>query len=123
MAVLACASHPPPSAAPESEQPVIDRITPTSGPAGAAYPIRVTIEGRHFADSANTVTFGPVSVERAPSSDHGTRIMLFLPKERPSGGEAPPYVLPAGTYSISVMTRAGKSNAVVFTLTPEPELP
>ena len=120
MAVLACAGNAPPSPAPENDQPVIDKITPTSGPAGIAYPIRLTIQGRHFADSTNTVSFGSVQVVRATATDAGTRIVLYLPKERSSGGEAPPMVLEPGVYPITVSTRAGKSNAVLFTLTREP---
>lgn len=103
-----------------SEPPIIERVVPASGPAGTAYPLQVTIEGRNFADSANTVTFGPVTLRGQPSSENGTRIVVHLPKEMPATGEAPPAVLQPGTYRITVSTVAGESNAVVFQLTPEP---
>src|SRR5688572_23866270 len=47
--------------------PVIDTVTPASGPAGTAYPIEITISGRNFTDTANVVTFGPVRMERVRS--------------------------------------------------------
>ena len=103
-----------------SEPPIIERVVPASGPAGTAYPLRVTIEGRNFADSANTVTFGPVTLRGQPAGENGTRIVVHLPKEVPATGEAPPAVLQPGTYRITVTTAAGESNAVVFQLTPEP---
>lgn len=120
LGLLACNSGAPASSAPESSRPVIERITPTSGPAGTAYPIRLTIEGRHFADSANVVQFGPVTVEQVASSTAGTRIEFYAPKERSSGGEAPPMVLDPGRYDVTVTTAAGRSNAISFTLTREP---
>ena len=119
LGVLACAGSTP-SPAPESSRPVIERIEPTSGPAGTAYPIRLTIEGRFFADSTNVIHFGPVTLERLSSSNSGTRIELYAPKEQPSGGEVPPMVLQPGRYEITVSTAAGRSNAIPFTLTREP---
>lgn len=100
--------------------PVLERVVPAAGPAGVAYPLRVTLEGRHFADSANVVTFGSMALRGLPSSEGGTRIVLFLPKELPGVGEAPPAVLQPGTYRITVNTAAGESNALAFELKPEP---
>lgn len=102
------------------EPPVIVRVNPATGPAGVAYPIRITIEGRHFADSTNTVRFGPVTLLRIPSTEDGKRIVFFAPKESPSTGEVPPSPLLPGAYPITVSTVAGESNAVTFVLTREP---
>jgi hypothetical protein len=97
--------------------PRVERIVPDSGPAGQAYPVEVTIEGTGFADSSNTVTFGPATVRDIPSSESRTRIVMFLPKEVRPSAEAPPMPLLAGDYELRVATRAGVSNAVKFRLT------
>jgi hypothetical protein len=120
LSVMGCARALASAKADGSVAPVIERVVPAAGPAGVSYPLRVTIEGRHFADSANTVTFGPVALKGLQSSEGGTRIVLFLPKETPAMGEVPPAVLQPGTYRITVTTGAGESNAVAFQLTPEP---
>jgi IPT/TIG domain-containing protein len=117
---LACARVSTSAKADGSVPPVIERVVPASGQAGTAYPLRVTIEGRHFADSGNTVTFATIAVSGLPATDGGTRIVVFLPKEKPSSGEVPPAVLQAGIYKITVKTSAGESNAVDFELKPEP---
>lgn len=76
--------------------PTITRLDPVSGPAGRAYPIRLTIYGSGFAATGNVVDFGPVSIRDLPSTDDGTQITLFVPKVVPSRGEAPPFVLTPG---------------------------
>ena len=100
--------------------PVIDTVTPASGPAGTAYPIEITISGRTFTDTASVVTFGPVRMERVRSEANGTRIVFQAPKASPSTGEVPPAPLLPGTYELRVITGAGTSNAVSFALTREP---
>jgi len=117
---LACARASTRAAEDRPVPPALERVVPASGPAGVAYPLRVTLEGRHFADSANVVTFGPMALRGLPSSESGTRIVLFLPKESPAVGEAPPAVLQPGTYRLTVSTAAGESNALAFELKPEP---
>jgi hypothetical protein len=128
--VLACAGNAPRAAADAAAataaaeaKPEIVRVVPDSGLAGTAYPIRVTIEGEHFADSTNTVSFGGIEVPRVPATHSGTRIDLFLPKESPSVGEVPPAILQPGSYPIAVTTLAGTSNTVTFVLTREPTVP
>ena len=37
-------------------KPVLDEISPTSGPAGEAYPLVATVRGRGFASRGNSVT-------------------------------------------------------------------
>lgn len=102
---------------PAASGPVITRLDPVSGPAGVAYPIRLTIEGRGFADTANVVTFAGIVLRGLPSTDGGTRIVFYVPKSSPSSGEAPPTVLEPGVYDVIVTTHAGASPPVHFTLT------
>jgi hypothetical protein len=102
---------------PPAASPTIERVRPDSGPAGPAYPIEVTIDGRNFSDTANVIVFGAVTLRGVPSRNLGTRIVIFIPKEMPSQGEVPPSPLLAGAYDIRVTTAAGTSNAVTFRLT------
>jgi hypothetical protein len=103
-----------------SSAPAVSSISPVTGPAGASYPIELTISGHNFADSTNTVTFGPVTLKAVRSTNAGTRIVVYAPKELPSTGEAPPMPLVPGSYTVRVATAAGTSNAVTFTLGREP---
>ena len=105
-------------AAPEPNMgPVITRLEPSSGWAGTAYPIQVTIHGTGFMKTGSVVVFGPVRIPDRASTNDGTRIVFSVPKERPSTGEVPPMVLPAGEYAVTVTTESGKSTPVTFTLT------
>ena len=97
--------------------PVIESVSPASGRAGEAYPIEVTIEGTGFEESGNIVTFGGIPIEDLGSSEGGTRIRFWVPKEYPGRGEAPPQLIDPGEYSITVTTTAGTSEPVLFTLT------
>lgn len=120
--VAACArpaaTPPAPDARPTAAPgPVIVRLVPDHGRAGRAYPIRVVIEGRAFADTGNVVAFGPITMRGLASSDGGTRITFFAPKEGPSPGEVPPPPLAPGAYDVTVTTPAGTSPPVRFTLT------
>lgn len=99
-----------------SSPPVLVRVNPTSGPAGAAYPIEILIRGRGFAREANTVTLGPATVAGVPSPD-GVSLTVNLPKLARRGAEALPMVLLPGEYELTVTTSAGTSNALQFTLT------
>ncbi len=99
-----------------SAPPEIIAITPSSGPAGTAYPIEATILGRGFAATGNVVTFGPIQLPDLASRD-GQHITFLVPKEVPSRGEVPPMVLIPGEYSVTVTTPAGTSPAMLFTLT------
>lgn len=103
--------------APAPSGPVILSLSPTEGPAGTAYPIEVTIMGTGFASQRNTVTFADISIPDLTSTESGTRLIFFAPKERPSTGEVPPYVLMPGEYRVTVTTPQGTSNTVNFTLT------
>ncbi len=87
-----------------------------------AYPIEVTVHGLRFASTDNVVTFGNVAIPNLPSSDGGTRITFFVPKETQSRGEVPPFVLQPGEYPVTVTTPNGVSNAAVFVLTRDDEI-
>jgi hypothetical protein len=119
LALLACANSAQQAGSDSAQPPVIDRVVPDRGPAGPAYPLRLTLEGRFFADSANTITFGPVLLNGIASSEGGTRIVFYAPKESPSRGEVPPAPLQPGTYALTVTTGAGVSNTVSFIMTNE----
>ena len=103
--------------APAPSGPAILSLSPTEGPAGTAYPIEVIITGTGFASEGNTVTFGDISIPDLASTESGTRITFFAPKERPSTGEVPPFVLMPGEYRVTVTTPQGTSNTVKFNLT------
>ncbi len=113
---MACARHQSDEAAAEDGAPTIERLEPSEGRAGVAYPIQVTIYGSGFMPDSNAVAFGPVSVNR-PSSSGGTEITFSVPKQRQIGREAAPMVMQPGEYEVTVTTSRGRSNAVTFTLT------
>ncbi len=116
-----CARGPSMDARPDTgpRPPIIDRIDPTSGPAGEDYPIDVTIYGSGFAEIDNVVHFGSVAVPNRPSTNAGTQITLAVPKIMESSGEVPPFVLQPGEYPITVTTARGTSEPVMFRLTRE----
>ena len=99
--------------------PTLTEIVPASGPAGPDYPLHVTIRGTGFMPTGNVVRFGPVTLP-AVSSPDGSRIMFYVPKAVPSGGEVPPAVLTPGDYPVVVTNSAGTSNALSFRLTHGP---
>ena len=106
--------------------PIIDRIEPTSGPAGEDYPIDLTIYGSGFTEADNVVHFGSVDISNRPSTNAGTQIKVAVPKIKvavpkiiESGGEVPPFVLQPGEYPITVTTAHGTSEPVMFRLTRE----
>ncbi len=114
-----CAHGPSMDALPNTGHPIIDRIDPTSGPAGEAYPIDLTIYGSGFSEADNVVHFGPVTISSRPSTDAGTQINVAVPKIIESSGEVPPLVLQPGEYPITVTTARGTSEPVMFRLTRE----
>jgi hypothetical protein len=103
----------------QPEPPHLMSLAPALGPAGPAYPLRVTINGTGFMRTGNVVEFGPVKIPDVASPD-GARIIFAVPKLISSRGEAPPAVLTAGEYSVTVTTSLGRSNSLNFTLTRSP---
>ena len=99
-----------------SSKPIITSLEPSSGPEGVAYPIEVTIHGSGFTSNDNIVYFLTIANKNLPSTDGGTKIVFYVPKEKPSSGEVPPMVLPYGDYEVSVVNVNGRSNVKTFTL-------
>jgi hypothetical protein len=95
--------------------PVLMAIEPSTGPAGAAYPLTVTIRGTGFAATGNLVQFGPAMIPDVSATEG--RIEFAAPKGMQSRSEVPPMVFPPGEYPVTVTTPAGTSNALTFTLT------
>ncbi len=115
-----CARGPSMDARPNAAgAPIIDRIEPTSGPAGEDYPIDLTIYESGFTEAGNVVHFGSVDISNRPSTNAGTQIKVAVPKIIESGGEVPPFVLQPGEYPITVTTARGTSEPVMFRLTRE----
>ncbi len=106
---------------PTPQGPVIQALVPTEGPAGTAYPIEITITGTGFARVGNTVTFGDIVIADLPSTNDGAEIRFYAPKERPSTGEAPPFVLTPGHYAVTVTTPDGTSEPALFVFTRGPD--
>jgi hypothetical protein len=96
--------------------PHLISLAPASGPAGPAYPLRVTIDGTGFMPTGNVVEFGPVRIADVVSPD-GARIIFAVPKLLSSRSEVPPAILTPGEYPVTVTTSSGKSNSLNFTLT------
>ena len=71
-----------------------------------------------WAETGNTVTFAGIPSDKLSSSENGTLITFWVPKEAPSSGEAPPMVLTPGEYPVTVTTPHGTSEPFLFTLTP-----
>src|SRR5260370_10629147 len=99
----------------QSGPPHLMDITPSSAPAGEAYPVRATIRGTGFAPAGNMVEFGPIKISDVAAS--GDRITFAVPKLVPSRSEVPPAVLTPGEYPVTVTTPLGRSNSLKFTLT------
>ena len=117
--VAAIAVAPMQSCSAQGEPPHLIEIVPASGQAGAAYPIRATIRGKDFMPEGNAIEFGPVKIADLSSADH-VRLTFAVPKWVPSGGEVPPMMLIPGKYPVTVITSAGRSNSLLFTLTRGP---
>jgi len=98
-----------------SKPPELTEIIPSSGPSGQAYPLQATIHGTGFMPTGNIIEFGPIRIADVPSIE-ANRIAFAIPKTVPSRGEVPPLVLPPGEYRVTVSTKVGTSNALMFTL-------
>ena len=97
--------------------PHIQSISPTSGQIGTV----VTVQGTRFDSKNNTVLFGSGAIVNIPAQN-GT-LTFTVPAmldplciySRPSCKLPSQPTLP-GSYSVSVMTKNGTSNAVTFTV-------
>src|SRR5882762_393232 len=95
--------------------PVIDSARPDSVVVPYGGVVEVTLSGAGFAPGKpgqNTVHFNGTSLRLVPASDDGRRIVFAIPDRISHGGEAPASPLRPGSYSVSVETTSGSSNAV-----------
>jgi hypothetical protein len=96
--------------------PAVFEVLPPGASADAGEPLDLRITGCGFDASHNTIRVGEITLRDIRSTEHGTRIRVVVPKEYRASGEAPPMVLGAGTYEVSVDNGRGKSNARRITL-------
>ncbi len=98
-----------------SGRPVIASARPDSVVLPYGGVVEVTLSGTGFIPGRpgqNTVHFNGTAFRLVPASSDGRRIIFAIPDMISRGGEAPPAVLRAGTYSVSVETTSGTSNSV-----------
>lgn len=97
--------------------PVIQSARPDSVflPYGGV--VEVTLSGTGFLPGKpgqNTVHFNGTVLRQVPATSDGRQIVFAIPNMISHGGEAPPSALRAGSYSVSVETLSGTSNAVTI---------
>jgi hypothetical protein len=99
--------------------PSIRSLVPNSGPVGT----RITITGKSFGPTGNTVHFGNGGKRDVPSTNAGTTIIYTIPSAvGPSdlnpGIKAPLQIVSPGAYPIAVGNMQGQiSNTAQFTVT------
>ncbi len=103
---------------PATNGPRVHDVTPDSVRAGEAYPALLTIWGEGFDPEGNILRFGDVLTDTLPSRT-GTSIRWDMPKSVRLGSEAPPMVVQAGRYELTIETSEGVSNSVIVTVLPE----
>ena len=97
--------------------PVIDSARPDSVVLPYGGVVEVTLSGAGFTPGKpgqNTVHFNSTSLRLVPASTDGRQIVFAIPDRVSRGGEAPASPLRAGSYSVSVETTSGTSNAVTI---------
>jgi hypothetical protein len=97
--------------------PIIESARPDSVLLPAGGVVEVTLSGTGFfpgKPGQNTVHFDRTALRQVPASSDGKQIVFVIPDIISRGGEAPPSPLWAGSYSVSVETTAGTSNAVTI---------
>jgi hypothetical protein len=98
-----------------SGPPVIDSARPDSVLLPYGGVVQVTLFGTGFfpgKPGRNTVHFSNTALRLVPASSDGRQIVFAIPDMIARGGEAPPSPLRPGSYSVSVETSSGTSNAV-----------
>jgi hypothetical protein len=96
--------------------PHIDSISPSSGKIDPESVVEVALYGKGFAADGNTVQFDAATVDRSISENGGTVLKFIVPTMIPAHGKAQPHRVEAGTFMVKVLTPAGTSNAVRFTV-------
>ncbi len=98
-----------------SGQPVIESARPDSLVLPYGGVVEVTLFGTGFVPGKpgqNTVHFNGTALRLVPASSDGRQIVFAIPDMINRGGGAPPSALGSGSYSVSVETTSGTSNAV-----------
>lgn len=101
----------------ETGTPVIVSARPDSVVLPYGGVVEVTLSGTGFLPGKpgqNTVHFGGTVLRQVPATSDGRQIVFAIPNTISHGGEAPPSVLRAGSYNVSVETLSGTSNAVTI---------
>jgi hypothetical protein len=97
--------------------PVIESARPDSVVMPYGSVVEVTLSGSGFIPGKpgqNTVHFNGAVMRQVPATSDGRQIVFAIPDKISHGGEAPPAALRAGSYSVSVETLSGTSNAVTI---------
>lgn len=95
--------------------PIIDSARPDSVVLPYGGVVEVTLSGIGFIagkPGQNTVHFNGIALRQVPASSDGRQIVFAIPDVINRGGGTPPSALRAGSYSVSVETISGTSNAV-----------
>ena len=98
-----------------SGTPVIESARPDSVVLPYGGVVEVTLSGTGFVPGKpgqNTVHFNGTALKLVPASSDGRQIVFAIPDMINRGGGAPPSALRAGSYTVSVETTSGTSNAV-----------
>ena len=97
--------------------PHIDSARPDSVVLPYGGVVEVTLSGTGFIagkPGQNTVHFNGIALRQVPASSDGRQIVFAIPDFISRGGGTPPSALRAGSYSVSVETLSGTSNAVTI---------
>lgn len=98
------------------KQPAVFEVLPPSASADPGEPLDLRITGCGFDAAHNTIRVGEITLRDIRSTERGTRIRVVVAKEYRATGEAPPMLMGAGTYEVSVDNGRGRSNARRITL-------
>ena len=95
--------------------PVIESARPDSVVLPYGGVVEVTLSGSGFIPGKpgqNTVHFNGMAMPQVPATSDGRQIVFAIPETITRGGGAPPSTLAPGSYTVSVETTSGRSNAV-----------
>ena len=95
--------------------PIIESVRPDSVVLPYGGVVEVTLSGTGFIPGKpgqNTVHFNGTALRQVPASSDGRQIVFAIPDIISRGGGTPPSALRAGSYTVSVETLSGTSNAV-----------
>ena len=101
---------------PARRQPVVDSIRPRSAEVEHERVTDLTVYGRNFAATGNTIDFGGVQIGDLSSERGGTVIRFAAPTHLPVRGSAEMRRVRPGRVDVRVKHDGGTSNAVVFTV-------